>query len=189
MNKLKIILILISFLVSVDMGFAQARERSDRQLEKAEKKRIRQEEKEKQKEEVFSLVKNQHFLMEITSLRGKYSYQQQVSPNVNFIKVEGDQLTLQTAGGFHPGYNGLGGITLHGRITSLEVLNPDDDNNIALLIHYTSTVLGSSTLSVNINADGYANARVSDNWGGRATFYGRLVDPDENRVFEGQSII
>lgn len=158
-------------------------------MERMERKRLKQEENDKRLKALLSLVKNKAFVMEASTLRGKYSYSHQVSPNTNFIKIENDEVTVQTAGGFNPGYNGLGGITLNGKITDYEILSDEGETNISVLVYFTTPVLGASTLNLNIQPEGFANANITTNWGGRASFHGRVFGLEDNQVYEGMSIM
>lgn len=158
-------------------------------MERMERKRLKQEETDKRLNALLSLVKNKTFVMEASTLRGKYSYSHQVSPNTNFIKIEKDEVTVQTAGGFNPGYNGLGGITLNGKITDYEILSDESETNISVLVHFTSSVLGASTLNLNIQPEGFASANITNNWGTRASFHGKVFGLEDNQVFEGMSIM
>lgn len=189
MNRYKIFLILLLFLFSMNTGFTQSARKAQRKTEKIERKRLEKEEDAKRMAAILAVVKDRSFVVEASTLRGKYSFQHQVSPSTNFIMIDGKNLILQTAGGFGPGYNGLGGVTINGRISDYEILNPEDNDNISLLIQFTSSWIGPSTLNLSISADGYASASVRDNWGGRVHFRGQIETLDESTVFEGTPLI
>ncbi len=188
MNRLKIGFMLLFFLFSIAEGFSQSDRKEKKKLDRIERKTIERAEDQKRLESLESLIKDQTFVIEAYALRGKYSPQYQVSPNTNFIMVEGDKLVLQTAGGFYPGYNGLGGITINGNIIDYDISN-SGENNISLMINFVSTVLGHSTLNISMNADGYATAFVTDSRGGRATFRGEVDALENSSVYEGMSIL
>lgn len=191
MNPFKIFLLAIMFFFSVDAAMAQSdklSKKEQRKLERAEKKRLKNEERQRQQEQLMSLVEEQNFVLEATTIFGRYNDRYEVMPNTNFVKVDGNKVTVQTSNNFHVGYNGLGGITINGTITDYKIM-PSKNNTVSVLIYFNSPVLGHSSLNLNISADGLARAMVVDNRGGRATFQGQMFDLENSRIFEGRSII
>jgi hypothetical protein len=78
---------------------------------------------------------------------------------------------LQTASPSSIGFNGLGGITLRGRITQYEY-DVDDKGPINILADVSLGGAGFATLRINVSADGSATATYTNNWGARVTFAG-----------------
>src|SRR5690606_30415412 len=124
MKHFRILILLVMFLFSVDAAWAQsgrAERKEQRKLEKAEKKRLKEEERKQNREEVFSLIQDQTVVLEANTVYGRYMTPYHVTPTTNFIIIEGDQLTLQTASNYGFGYNGLGGITVNGTIQEYQL--------------------------------------------------------------------
>ena len=192
MNPFKIILLAVFFLFSVDASVAQT-ERSDRKeqrkLERAEKKRLKEEERQRNKEKVAALVQDQSFVLEANTIYGRYMTPYHVVPTTNFVKIEGNQVVIQTANNFGLGYNGLGGITINGTILDYQVKTSEKRGGASVFIKFTSPVLGHSVLNLNVQKDGSARAMVVDNWGGRFSFQGQFLSPEESTIFKGRSII
>lgn len=189
MKIYKTLLLAFVLLFSVDAAVAQTSGKEQRKIERAEKKRLKEEARKKEHESLMSMVQDQAFVLEAYTLTGRNMNRYQVAPNTNFVSVEGDRLTVQTANGFNFGYNGLGGITINGTITDYKVLPSKNNKSISVLIQFTSPLVGQSVLNLNINSGGNSSAFVRDNWGGRVTFQGQIVELEESGVFEGQSII
>lgn len=189
MNPFKIILLIGVFLFSVEAGMAQSEKKEQRKIERAEKKRLKEEARKQNLEQLQALVEDQTYVLESNAIFGRNMNRYEVSPNTNFVKIEGDQLTVQTASNFHFGYNGLGGITINGSIQEYKIYSAKKNNSISVLIQFTSPVLGHSSLTLDIQPNGTARAMVRDNWGGRVTFQGQMVDLENSRVFKGMSII
>ncbi|WP_224997187.1 DUF4251 domain-containing protein [Cesiribacter sp. SM1] len=187
MKIFKIVLLGLALVFAAQAGWAQTSSREQKKIEKAERKRLKEEEERKNHELLVSLVKDQTYVLEATTLAGRYGYQYQVSPNTNFIMVEGDQVIVQTANNHGVGYNGLGGITINGTIRDYEVHN--EKNGVSVMIRFQDPVLGLSTLNLSVQANGYARATVLGNWGARATFQGQFSDLEESRIFKGRPII
>lgn len=189
MNLFKILLLLGVFFFSVEAGMAQTDKKEQRKIEKAEKKRLKEEERAREQELLRSLVEEQTFVIEATTIFGRYHNRYEVMPNTNFVKVEGNRVTVQTANSFLIGYNGLGGITINGTIRDYQVRPSKGNNSLSVIIHFSSPVTGHTTLTLNLQAGGLSTAMIVDNWGGRATFQGQLVDLENSRIFEGRPVI
>jgi hypothetical protein len=189
MKILKILLVVFISLFYTGTAMAQSDKKEQRKIERAEKKRLKEEVRKKNLEQLQALVEDQTYVLESTSIFGRNMNRYEVSPNTNFVKIEGDQLTVQTASIFHFGYNGLGGITINGNIQEYKIYRAKKNNSISVLIQFTSPVLGHSSLSFDIQPNGTARAMLRDNWGGRVTFQGQMVDLESSRVFKGMSII
>lgn len=177
-----------AFFLAVDTGMAQSDKKEQRKVEKAEKKRLKKEARQKQQDLVMALVNEQAFVLEAHTIRGRYMNSFPVSPGTNFVMIEGDQITIQTANNFGFGYNGLGGVTINGTISEYKVISKDK-NGSTVLIQFSSPVLGHSTLNLHVQGSGQAQALVTNNWGRRITFQGQMVAPEDSRVFEGNSLI
>ncbi|CAN5553068.1 DUF4251 domain-containing protein [soil metagenome] len=188
MKRLIIYILVLIFIFSAGIGMAQAGEKEDRKVKRAEKMRLKEEEANLNQEKFLSLVNDQDFVLETYALFGRYNSRIGVSPNTNFISIHGDQLTLQTGNGITHGYNGVGGITINGRITNYKVKTSKNNKNLSVMVQYTSPALGHSTLNLNIQSNGSARAFVTDNWGGRATFQGEIVSPENARIYKGLAL-
>ena len=187
MNTYKILLLSFVFFVSFQTGWAQTDKKEQRKIERAEKKRLKEENKKKAQELVLDLVEDRTFVLEASTLAGRYGQQYIVSPSTNFVKVEGNQVIIQTSNSFGFGYNGLGGITINGNITDYQISK--GKNGVSVFIQFTDPILGHSSLYLNVQENGISRATVSGNWGARATFQGQFVALEDARVFRGRSII
>lgn len=189
MKRLNIVLLAVALMCTASITMAQTSEKELKKIERAKKKKAREQQYSQNKEEFLELLNNKNFTIKATTLQSRNSFTYNVTPITNFIKVEGDEVTVQTAGGMHPGYNGLGGLTINGRITKYEVAEESDSHSINATIMFNSAVLGHSTMYLSIQPTGNTTARISDNWGGRITYRGTFEDLNESRVYEGMTII
>lgn len=114
------------------------------------------------------------------------------SPNTNFLLVQGDEAVIQiSSNGGHPGFNGLGGITVEGRITGMRGGTFDKKGKL----NYDFSVSGpavSAQVSLTLyEDDNQAVAIISPNfWSGTLTVYGQLVPYDRtdyNKAIKGIS--
>jgi hypothetical protein len=108
-------------------------------LTRQEKKAIRQEQK-KQNDAMLAVntemaVRSGQFVLKADQIRGRNGYMIHVDPTVNFVAIEGKDVYVQLASPSGIGLNGLGGITLRGRISSMDINNEGKQGyyNIVLL--------------------------------------------------------
>jgi hypothetical protein len=190
MKKLIILILMAVFTVQINTAVAQELSKKElRKIEKAEKKQRKKEQRKENKAANLQIIKDQSFVIEANTIQGRNLYTHQVSSNTNFIKVEGQNFVLQTASNFGFGYNGLGGITIVGKIADFEVTEGKEDKAIRISAQVNSPVLGHSTVFMTISGSGNGTARLTDNWGNRITFNGEIYPLENSSIYQGQSIM
>lgn len=148
-------------------------------LTKQEKKALRQEQK-RQSEIILTrntseALRSGRFVLKADQLRGRGGYLMSVNPTTNFVAVEGEEAYVQVASAAGIGYNGLGGVTLRGKITSFEIEQGKKHGSYSIVMNTMGTG-GQLTIIMNVNKTGeMASASVSTNWGSRLEMNGVLV--------------
>lgn len=163
-------------------------------LTRQEKKAMRVEQK-KQKEAVLAVntdqaIRTGRFVLKADQIRGRNGYLMHSDPTINFVAVEGKDAYVQLASPSGMGFNGLGGITLRGKINTLE-LNREGKNGFYNIIINATGNAGNMTIVMSVSSTGEtATARVSTNWGNRIEFSGRLVPwtGTGRGVYKGQEL-
>lgn len=148
-------------------------------LTKQERKAVKQEQK-KQAEMMLAhntstALGEKQFVLKADQLRNRYGFVTYVNPTINFIAVEGQEAYVQVSSTSGAGFNGLGGVTLKGRITSMDISEPDKNGFYSIMMN-TMGNAGHLTISMNVNRTGeVASATVITNYGGRIEMNGELV--------------
>jgi len=133
-------------------------------------------------------LENREFVLEAEKIifkRGRWRY---VTPNTNFISLNGDRATVQIAfEGAPPGPNGIGGITVEGRISNLKE-RTDKRGNRSLSMSVTGASI-SALVEIQLSAKGNkATATVSPTFSSnRFTLAGDLLHTSQARVFKGRT--
>lgn len=180
----KNVFILMLCMLSIGTVFAQEKtvvNDSVTQLTKAQKKAI-----EKRNNEITdsinhlvaveALKKGYYVLMADRIIMKSRSYMNP-APNTNFLLVQGEEAVIQiSSNSARPGLNGLGGITVEGKITSMRGGEVDKKGKIT----YDFSVSGagvSAQVSVTLyKEDNQAMAIISSNFdSGTITVYGKVV--------------
>jgi len=158
-------------------------------LSKEEKKELKKEQK-RQKEAILTrntaeAINSNHFVLKADQIRGRGGFMINVDPMINFVAVQDDEAFVQLGSPTGMGYNGLGGITLRGKITSMNK-SRDKKNGGYIISMNTMGPAGSLTIFIHVNITGeMATASVQSNWGSRVEFKGYLVPWEERDDFRG----
>ena len=111
-----------------------------------------------------------------------------VSSNTNYVQVDNGEGIVQTAFNnfaYTPGPNGLGGVTVEGKISGLQMKEDKDGN-----YYYNYTIQGiaiSATVFITLTGGtNQASVQISPNFNSNnMTMTGRLLPLDESDVFQG----
>jgi len=128
------------------------------------------------------------FVLKADQVRGRAGYVVYVNPTINFVAVEGKDAYVQLASTSGIGFNGLGGITLRGTITSFDLDQGNKHGGYNIVMN-TIGPGGTLTIFMNINKTGeMASATVQNNWGSRVDMNGVLVPwtGTGTKIFKGQ---
>ena len=118
-----------------------------------------------------------YFVLQATEVRNSYgSYEMGLNDNTNFMLMQGDKGIFQVAfNNRSAGANGLGGITLHGRISNKDIRQDKKGNTIISYMMIGRRMNASVTITI-FKENDQAVADVFPTLGnGRITLRGRLV--------------
>lgn len=172
MKKIAVSVIVLLFTIAVT-GQGQV------SLSKEEKKALKLEQK-KQKEAELTMntaeaLSSGTFVLKADRIRGRGGYLMNVDPTINFVAVEGQDAYVQVSPSSGYGYNGLGGVTLRGRVTSLDIEQGKKHGSYNIIVNTIGNA-GNITIVMNVNKTGdMATATVNSNWGNRIELNGYLV--------------
>lgn len=174
----------ISLLLPV-AGMAQY----DEPLAKEDKKALKKQEKEMFEKMLIvntsESIKARYFVLKADQIRGRGGNLINVNSSINFVAVEGEEAYVQMGSESGLGYNGVGGITIKGKIASFKVEQKGKHKTYNIVMQTVSSS-GSLTIMMNVNGTGeMASAVVSSNWGGRVEFSGYLVPLQGSKIYKG----
>jgi len=177
-------LFIICIFLSYSVTFAQ----ESQKLSKHEKKEQKQKEAQEQKKAIIELLKNKEWVIEAHTVLDRYSNSFQLNPSLNFVGVKGDEGALQLGFNGLIGWNGVGGVTIDGKVTKYELIEGNAKQGPSVSIRFQGRGVGSANISINVNTSGQATARVSGDFGERITFSGMIVSLENSTVYKGQSL-
>lgn len=136
--------------------------------------------------EAMNAIDSMDFVFEANMLVFKRGGTARVYSNLNFISVKGDQALIQVSpvdsGG---GPNGVGGVTVDGRIINVE-RRVDKRGNTTLSINVMGRAI-SASVTFTIPKDGNnTSVRISPTLNSNTiTLYGEIVPRDQSNIFKG----
>ena len=136
-------------------------------------------------EALLQIVNERAYVMQAHILQGPHGYTIPVASSINFISVSGEEATLQLAlNTTTPSPNGLGGVTLEGKLSGYEVKDRGDQKGVYVKMR----LLGSGKsfdLFMNISDSGNGTIDVRSNNGDRLRYRGELVPLNDSDTFKG----
>lgn len=172
MKKIAVSVIVLLFTIAVagqDKG----------SLTKQERKALRLEQK-NQREAALAMataeaLRSGTFVLKADRLRGRGGSMINVDPTINFVAVQGKEAYVQVAPSSGFGLNGLGGVTLKGTVTSMDIGQGKKHGSYNIIMN-TLGQAGNLTVFMNVNKTGQiATASVRTNWGSWVELSGYIV--------------
>ncbi len=160
-----------------------------KKLQKEQKKADQAAEAERMAEVTSFMVRQQQFVLEADYLSDKYGQRVPVTTTINFVLVDSLVGTVQFGDAEAIGYNGVGGVTVDGRVTKYEysVIGKKKDSYSIRLILMSS--IGTYDITLMVNSQGSADAQIRGNWSGQLNYHGKLVPLTLSRVYKGTPIL
>lgn len=180
-------------------NMTQAQAQTSKTSEKAEKKLDRKEKKEKRLaqdaimgEEAFNnamqAITNQSFVLEANSVQPLNGRVYFVNSNTNFVSLNDGQAMVQIASNSpYPGPNGLGGITVQGTASNIQI-KQENNGNVYLSMNVQGTFISATINLVLYSGTNNAMVIVDPNFSGNnLTMNGTLLPYSDSNIFKGTS--
>ena len=167
----------------------QLSQKEIKKLQKEQKKAAKAAEEERMAEVTRYMVQQHQFVLEADFLSDKYGSRVPVTTTINFVLIDSLVGTVQFGSAQAIGYNGVGGVTVDGRITKYEYskIGKKEDSYSIRLIFMSS--IGTYDITLMVNSQGYADASIRGNWSGQLNYHGKLVPLTLSRVYKGTPIL
>ncbi len=166
----------------------QAQETTERKLTREEKKAMQEKLDSLLFLEAKQALDNRQFTLEADQVVFKYGQTAYVNSNTNFVSVNGEDAVVQVAFNIPvSGPNGLGGVTVDGKVSSYEV-KADKRGNLRLSMNVMGTGI-SARVDIELTAgSNSASVTILPNFNSnRLTLNGVLLPLHKSVVFKGRS--
>ena len=157
-------------------------------LSKSERKAAEEAQNQAAYQAAAQAIKERSFVLEADRVDFKRGTPVYVTPFTNFVSLDGDHAVIQLGLTGYSGLNGVGGITVDGTASGLEV-KTDKRGNIDLKMSVQGAAV-SATVTIKLLSDSNkATATVNPNFNSqRVSFTGTLYPTAESNVYKGRSL-
>lgn len=152
---------------------------------KMTKKQQEEMEMKENKATILDLVDHRKFLIAADMIQDQYLDHYQVNPTTNFVRFDSTEAVVQFGLDQVIGWNGVGGLTVEGRIHGYEIRGHSGLDPVSITTNITSPIEGLLTVYITIFNDGMARATVTGSFGSRLTFFGKFETLDGVRIYKG----
>ncbi len=185
----RIILLIITAMLVFSVQ-AQDEVKIDSQTQKDLKKEARKNERKLESEKTLALTKHlvntRRFVLEADYLANATGNKIPVNSTINFIAIDTTHCVIQIGTTSGIGYNGVGGVTTEGTISSNKTTHNKKSDSFTMQI-ITNTNLGTYDITFFIGGNGQAEADLSGITPGTLRYYGRVVPIETSRVYKGRN--
>ncbi|OHX67917.1 DUF4251 domain-containing protein [Flammeovirga pacifica] len=163
-----------------------------RKQAKEERKKAKQLEKQQAKAEeearlamAKQAMHDQEFVLEANQVFDRYGNVAQVTNNINFIKMNKNTCVVQLGFDGIVGYNGVGGITLDGKISDLKITE-NEHGGLSMDFNVQGSMM-QARVRINLNGgDNWADASVrSQTENIEIKFRGNIIPSNLSNIFQG----
>lgn len=174
----------------------QAQEANDKAAEKAAKKAEKEAKKAAEKaaqealfQQALLAINNKNFVLEADRVEGKRGQFVYVNSNTNFVAVNGDEATVQLAlNGAFSGPNGVGGITVEGKTSKVEI-EQDKKGNVSFSMMVQGVGISAQLTFRMAKGSNECTATILPNFNSnRVSFTGKILPTAQSTVFKGRAL-
>ncbi len=192
----KLFLILLLGLLSFPVFSQNSAE--DQMLSKKEQRQLAREQRLSEKSDAAEnskmmtaeMLQDHRFILEADFLAGRTGSRYPVNSTLNFVMLDSTNAVIQIGSSSGIGYNGVGGITIEGRVTKYDLTKKTNKNGTSYsLTAYVMSSLGEYDIQFWISESGNAEATIRGNFSGSVTYSGRLVPLGQSRVYKGMTTL
>jgi hypothetical protein len=179
--------LLLGFLLAGSTVMAQNDGSGARKMSREERKAAKEAEELKQMQVVAFLIRDTSFVVVADRVEESGSMKV-VNPNLNYIAVGRLDMVIQTGLDTGVGGNNLGGMTLVGKMSNLNVYESGKNGYKLLKTNFTSSTGRRLRIEMKISPTGNTMATVESNVDSfRLTYRGRIKAIEDTRIFEGRT--
>lgn len=177
--------LIILFLLAASFVFAQELE-PKKKLTRQEKKELKQQKKEETRKEVEKLVLSKQFVLQADYVRNRMGQTIPVNNSINFVAVDSSRALFQFGAFSASGANGLGGFTVQGKVSDLEI-KPHKRNGSYFVNFKLKDKGGSFDVFMHVSTSGRADARVYAYTGARMSYDGFITSFKDTDIIKGRT--
>jgi len=179
--------LVVIILLGILLFNASAQEETLSKKQKREERReIKKFEAEKNERIITKIIDDRKFVLEADYIKSKNGQTIPVTSNINFIMVDSVKAIFQFGSANTIGINGIGGVTVEGKITNFEVQKNEKAKSYYIQLNIAATG-GFYDIQLIITSTGNASAQINALSQHKLEYSGRLLPLQSSRVHKGMS--
>ena len=182
----KLVLVIATFALSFNLFAQEISKEEWKNMSKQERKEYKLQLATVQQQEIMQLLTSRAWVLEAHQIQDQYGESAIIEPSINFVGVSGENATAQLGSSGDIAWNGVGGITIEGNVREHKLKEGKPGSGACLQIEISGSSSGHVSIAIQISVDGTASATLSDTFGDRLTYRGRIVALGESTVYKGQ---
>lgn len=190
----KYMLMMVAVMLVMSTAMAQEEKTVEKTVEKLDGKELRKQRKkdrlelfELQKQEGSTLLEERDFVLQAERIGGKNSIPINVANQINFIRIDGDDLIVQYGLNAGAGRNGLGGVTYEGKIRRFDTKDLGEGKTYNTRIQFSTPYLnGIATVNIRVRGN-QAQASIWSN-GQVLNFEGFYASNENSTIAQSQTL-
>lgn len=190
----KYMLMMVAVMLVMSTAMAQEEKTVEKTAEQLTGKELRKQKKkdrlelfELQKQEGSALIEERDFVLQAERIGGKNSIPVNVANQINFIRIDGDDLIVQYGLNGGVGRNGLGGVTYEGKIRRFDAKDLGEGKTYNTRIQFFTPYLnGIATVNIRVRGN-QAQASIWSN-GQVLNFEGFYTSNENSTIAQSQTL-
>ena len=183
MKAISLVLIMI---ILAGSSFAQTKE--DKKAAKKAKKEAKALQDKENTAALISLVESKKFVLEANTLFDRTGMSYILNSSLNFVGFDGVNSTIQLGFDQLIGWNGVGGVTIDGKITKMEIKTKKNGVGFNIDAAVLNKGGGLVTMLFSVSSVGSARVDMSGSFGERISFQGNIVGLNKSTVYKATPI-
>jgi len=183
--KKQVFTLIMAVLVSFSVFAETPANKNGNKLSRQEKRELREKEAIQNATRMKEILESRAWVLEAHQLRDRYGNTAIVNSGINFVGVTGENATIQFGSNHEIGENGVGGLTLDGKINKYEIKEGKKaSSGFYVDLSVMGAAMGHSSIYFQISPSGNTSATITTLDGSRLTYDGVLVPLNESKVFK-----
>lgn len=181
---MKRLIMLLALVLVIGGALAQETKedrRAAKKARKAEKERIALE----NTEQLRLICATKMWVLEANTLYGRSGASFMLTPNINFVGFDGEFSSIQLSFNDLVGWNGVGGVTLDGKISKMEIKSKEGKPGFTINASVQNRGGGLVTMTFRVSSDGNTRVDMNGSWGEKLGFQGYIVPLSQTSVYKG----
>ena len=176
-------ILILTFVAALALPVFGQQTKEEKKAAKAAKKEQKLKADEERAAVIGASIEAKQFVLEANFLSDKYGQRAVVDPIINFIGIDDENAAFQFGNGSDMGYNGVGGVTVEGKVNNYKVSK--NKKGMYTIEFNISASFGNIFVVMTVSPTGAADATTSGNTSTKLNYIGNLVPISESRVYKG----